>query len=139
MIIKKIERAFNLTYDLIKSLSEDQLLLRLNELPSNRICDQIWCIVGARESYFNAVKNGGWCGFSCSLREPQIKENSLNSLDNSSSLLIKYCIARKLDVTQFDYLFDLLEHELQHHGQLIRYIYGNRLKFPESWKRRYSV
>jgi hypothetical protein len=34
---------------------------------------------------------------------------------------------------------DLLEHELQHHGQLIRYVYGNKLEFPESWKKRYTV
>ena len=34
---------------------------------------------------------------------------------------------------------DLLEHEVQHHGQLIRYVYGNRLSFPGSWKRRYTV
>jgi spore coat protein CotF len=34
---------------------------------------------------------------------------------------------------------DLLEHEIQHHGQLIRYIYGNKLTFPNGWKQRYNV
>ncbi|MBK8233243.1 MAG: hypothetical protein IPK72_22375 [Candidatus Eisenbacteria bacterium] len=34
---------------------------------------------------------------------------------------------------------DLLEHEVQHHGQLIRFVYGNGLTFPESWKVRYTV
>jgi hypothetical protein len=33
----------------------------------------------------------------------------------------------------------LLEHEIQHHGQLIRFVYGNRLSFPESWNQRYTV
>ena len=32
-----------------------------------------------------------------------------------------------------------LEHEVQHHGQLIRFVYGNALTFPESWHDRYTV
>ena len=35
--------------------------------------------------------------------------------------------------------FALLEHEVQHHGQLIRFVYGNKLSFPESWNKRYTV
>ena len=40
---------------------------------------------------------------------------------------------------QLELGFDLLEHEIQHHGQLIRYVYGNRLSFPSSWSQRYTV
>ncbi|WP_246939451.1 hypothetical protein [Bacillus pinisoli] len=36
-------------------------------------------------------------------------------------------------------LIDLLEHEVQHHGQLIRYAYANKLEFPKSWGIRYTV
>lgn len=36
-------------------------------------------------------------------------------------------------------LMSLLEHEVQHHGQLIRYLYGNRLAIPQSWKARYTL
>jgi hypothetical protein len=36
-------------------------------------------------------------------------------------------------------IIDLLLHEAQHHGQLIRYIYGLGLDFPESWRRRWSL
>jgi len=34
---------------------------------------------------------------------------------------------------------NLLEHEAQHHGQLIRYLYGLRLPIPASWKSRYAL
>lgn len=38
-----------------------------------------------------------------------------------------------------DFLFDLLEHEAQHHGQLIRYLYGLGIERPPSWKERYAL
>jgi hypothetical protein len=34
---------------------------------------------------------------------------------------------------------DLLEHEVAHHGQLIRYLCGLRIDIPESWKSRYAL
>lgn len=44
-----------------------------------------------------------------------------------------------LSYTQIELAFDLLEHEVQHHGQLIRFIYGNALTFPDSWNQHYTV
>jgi hypothetical protein len=32
-----------------------------------------------------------------------------------------------------------LLHETQHHGQLIRYVYGLGLVFPESWRDRWNL
>ena len=40
---------------------------------------------------------------------------------------------------QVDLAFELLEHEVQHHGQLIRYVYATGLTFPVSWHDRYTV
>ena len=34
---------------------------------------------------------------------------------------------------------DLLEHETQHQGQLIRYVYGLKYKFPKSWAERWAL
>jgi hypothetical protein len=36
-------------------------------------------------------------------------------------------------------VLDLLEHEAQHHGQLIRYLYALKLAIPDSWKARYAL
>jgi hypothetical protein len=38
-----------------------------------------------------------------------------------------------------DFALDLLEHEIQHHGQLIRFGYSNSLAFPPSWNSRHTV
>lgn len=35
--------------------------------------------------------------------------------------------------------FDLLEHEVQHQGQLIRYLYGLKLGIPAGLKERYHL
>ncbi|MNC98790.1 hypothetical protein D3C83_168600 [compost metagenome] len=36
-------------------------------------------------------------------------------------------------------LFDLMEHEAQHHGQLIRYFYANDIPFPATFAARYAL
>jgi hypothetical protein len=134
----KLDRSFKLTHDLVSHLEESSLTLDLPDLPSNRIAGQLWCIVGARESYLKAIQSGGWLGFSCSLTTPRVKPSVLAALDATHQQLHLLDFTSLTDV-QLDLAFDLLEHEIQHHGQLIRFVYGNGLTFPESWHQRYMV
>lgn len=134
----KLERSFKLTHDLVGHLDEESLSLDLPGLPSNRISGQLWCIVGARESYLKAVEAGGWQGFACSLTSPQVKQSVLAALEATHKRLGEIGFA-DLTNAQVDLAFDLLEHEVQHHGQLIRFVYGNGLTFPDSWHKRYTV
>ncbi len=135
---KRIDPAFTLTHDLVLHLDEICLSLDLPGLPANRMGDQLWCVVGARESYLKAIKMGGWQGFSCSLAAPLVKPAVLTALEASHQQLDEIEFSG-LSETQVDLAFDLLEHEVQHHGQLIRFVYGNRLTFPASWNQRYTV
>jgi hypothetical protein len=134
----KLNRAFKLTYDLVLHLDETSLNLDLPNLPSNRIAGQLWCIVGARESYTKAIEMGEWKGFSCSLATPKIKKSVLVTLEETDKKLNEINFMGLTDV-QIDLAFNLLEHEIQHHGQLIRFVYANGLTFPESWHKRYTV
>lgn len=134
----KINRSFELTYDLVVHLDETSLSLDLPNLPSNRIAGQLWCIVGARESYTKAIEKGEWKGFSCSLATPKIKKIVLATLEATDKKLNEINFMELTDV-QIDFAFNLLEHEIQHHGQLIRFVYANGLTFPESWHKRYTV
>ncbi len=138
LLKEKLERAFRLTQDLAAHLDETCLSLDLPNLPSNRIAGQVWCIVGARESYLKAIETGGWKGFACSLTTPRVKQSVLGALEATDQRLIEIDFTALTD-NQVEMAFDLLEHEIQHHGQLIRYVYGNGLSFPESWKKRYTV
>lgn len=134
----KLDRAFSLTLDLVLHLDETALNLELPGLPSNRIAGQLWCIIGARESYTTAIEAGSWKGFSCSLTTPHVKQSVLAALQSTHERLNKINFTGLID-GQLGLAFDLLEHEIQHHGQLIRFVYGNRLTFPPSWRERYTV
>jgi hypothetical protein len=134
----KLERSFKLTHDLVAHLEEESLLLDLPNLPSNQIAGQLWCVVGARESYIRALEAGGWKGFSCGLTTPREKSSVLAAFEATHKQLEEIDFAGFTDV-QLDLAFTLLEHEVQHHGQLIRFVYGNKLTFPESWNKRYTV
>lgn len=139
ILTTRLERAFNLTTDLIGNITSEDLKLKLKDLPSNTIGEQLWCIIGARESYTNAIINSGWMGFKCSLNDSFSKELVLEGLQKSSEDCMKYLEGRELTETQMAFLMDLFEHEIQHHGQLIRFFYGNKLPFPQSWHNRYTV
>lgn len=135
---ERLDLAFGLTHNLVAHLDEAALALDLPGLPSNRIAGQLWCIVGARESYMRAIEAGAWAGFSCSLDAPGVKQSVLAALD-SSRLQLAEIDSGDLEALQIDMLFALLEHEVMHHGQLVRYVYANGLTFPESWNKRYTV
>jgi len=134
----KLDRSFKLTGDLVAHLDEGALGLDLPKLPSHRVADQHWCLVDAQESYSKAIETGGWKGFSCSLGTPRVKQSVLSVLQATRQRLADMNFADLSD-RQIDLAFALLEHEVQHHGQLIRFVYGNGLTFPDSWHERYTV
>ncbi len=139
LLVEKVKRAFTLTQHFVEYIAEEQLQLRLSNLPSNTIGEQLWCVVGARESYLNAMKNEQWVSFSCSLHDTRSKKAVVDAVSSSQSSVLEFIEGSTLSEDQVGFLLDLLEHEIQHHGQLIRYMYGNRLGFPQSWHDRYTV
>jgi len=139
---KRLTRTHNLLIDILEHIDERHLASKLLNLPSNTIGQQFWCIVGARNSYVKAARAGSWQGFECLLTEEQIlkRDDIKKELDSSLESLIQFLNSNiKLDGAQEELLLDLLEHEVQHHGQLIRYMYGLKLGVPESWKKRYNL
>lgn len=138
LLLAHLERSFTLTHDLVVHLDESCLGFDLPGLPSNRIAGQLWCIVGARESYIKAIEAGVWQGFSCSLSAPREKQSVLAALEATHRRLSRIDPAGWTDA-RLDLAIQLLEHEVQHHGQLIRFVYANGLTFPASWHQRYTV
>lgn len=133
ILIQRLQHAFDLTLDLVQAMKSDDLKLKLEGMPSNMIGEQLWCIIGARESYLKAIINGGWVGFTCSLDDVRSKKKIVLSLQKSAADIMDFLNNNELNEGQLEILITLLEHEIQHHGQLIRYVYGNRLTFPKSW------
>lgn len=134
------ERSFGLYRDLMESLDPGMLRSKLADVPSNTIGEQLWCVIGARESYARAVLAGAWSGFSCSLKDPTDPSRVAESLSGSEDAVLRALDAMEAYTpVQSRLILDLLEHEAAHHGQLIRYLYGLRLPIPASWKARYAL
>lgn len=129
--------------DLVAALPEDGLLLDLPALPSNAIGAQLWCVAGARESYVRGIRAGAWQGFTCGLSAADTKRRDRvgTHLERTESLARECLDDPDIEWTaeRERLLVDLLTHEAQHHGQLIRYLYANRLRIPDSWKARYAL
>jgi hypothetical protein len=139
LIIGRLKQAMDLTEDLYNSLGEGDLDLNMPELPSNSIGQQAWCIIGARESYTDALQHSGWNGFSCSLKDVHSKTEIIEKLRLTADKISQFFSTSSQSEVQAEFVMKLLEHEVQHHGQLIRYCYANKLIFPKSWNERYTV
>jgi len=137
---ERFERSFGLYRDLVTSIGEPTLGSRLGELPSNTIGGQLWCVIGARESYSRAIEAGRWAGFACSLDDTRSVDQVLAALLRSEAA-VRAALAALLpeDDVGAGLAIDLLEHEAAHQGQLIRYLYGLKLTIPPSWKARYAL
>ena len=138
-VISRLELAFRLYDDLLAYLPEPALKEKLPGLPSNELGHQLWCVIGARHSYTKALKAGSWQGFECPLPGNQTgsSEAVLAALKATAqeTLVFLQSGAAFPEPT----LLELLEHEIQHHGQIIRYLYGLKLGVPDSWKKRYNL
>ena len=141
MLTDRLGHALELTDLLAAGIDEESLGLHNGAAPSNTIALQFWCIVGARESYGRAIERGEWAGFACSLNEPGSARAVRDALSSSGARVRELCgaLEQPLDAARESLIFDLLEHEVQHHGQLVRYFYANGLQFPDRFAARYAL
>ncbi|MCR9115724.1 MAG: hypothetical protein NXI22_02105 [bacterium] len=139
-IEESFRRSFGLYQDFIAAIDDAALDSKLLPLPSNTLGQQLWCVVGARESFNKAIAANQWLGFSCSLQETASKESVADALQTSADqVAIALETINEYSEVQQRLIIDLLEHEAAHHGQLIRYIYGLQLPIPDSWKSKYAL
>lgn len=142
VITERFADSFQLYDQLVSGLDRTSLAAKLPGLPSNAIGAQLWCVVGARESFARAIAAGQWSGFSCSLSAAGAGEPDAVAAAVSTSA--DQVLSAMDDLDPYDearcrLALRLLEHETAHHGQLIRYLYGLRLPIPELWRERYSL
>ncbi len=137
MILSKTKQAFKLTKDLAEKLDNNLLIQKLPNLKSNKIGEQFWCVIGARESFLKAMKHSEWQGFSCSIKNSFSKLEILEKLKKTQLQIEMFDI--ELNKKQEEILLNLYTHEIQHHGQLIRYCYALGIDFPKSWNKAYTV
>ncbi len=138
---KRLIDAIELTNSLAASLSSDALKTHNGAAPSNAIGAQFWCVVGARESYARAFEAGAWQGFACSLTDIKTPRAVQAALAESKGTVLALLdpADEPLSEARLNILITLLEHEAQHHGQLIRYFYANGIDFSPAFAKRYAL
>ncbi len=137
-LTRRLEAQFALYEDLAATLPAETLASHLGELRSNTIGEQLWCVVGGRESWAKAIPEGEWQGFACSLNEPH-NPVKVNAALAASAEQIRAVLGDALAPASEDQALGLLEHEAGHAGQLLRYVLGLELEVPESWKAYFGV
>jgi hypothetical protein len=136
-VVARLEETLDLTDSLAASLDDEVMNRRLQDR-ANTLWDQFWCIIGARESYGRAIAAGGWVGFDCSLSSAD-RGSQLRVVEVLQSSRSELARAVSGSSPSAPMVLDLLLHETQHHGQLIRFIYAFGLEIPKGWRDRWSL
>jgi hypothetical protein len=137
----RLDATFALYEELAGSLDAAQLRRSL-PVPSNPIGMQLWCVVGARETWARAMDTGQWGPFGCSItsfagtHDPDVMGRALAE---SASQFRASAGAAPADDTRTGFRLDLLEHESQHLGQILRYLLGLGITVPPGWKSRFAL
>ena len=142
LLRRRLSRAHTLYLDLVDVVTAEQLGSRLADLPSDTLGHQLWCVLGARESYSRAARAGEWQGFTSPVAAEELTDAAaLRRALEATAVEVDAWVAETPadDEDSFAYALALLEHETQHHGQLIRYLYGLGIPRPESWRRQYAL
>jgi hypothetical protein len=139
-VVSHLGESFVAYRDLARSLPAGALDRKVS-IPSNTIGAQFWCVLGARESYTRAIETGKWAGFSCSLsgEDVVVQDKVITAFQGSESEFDRVVSQSDWTSARDDLLLGLLEHEIQHQGQLIRYVYGLGYEFPETWVKRWQL
>lgn len=136
-LTRHLEEKFDRYKELAAALPNDAFGRRLGALPSNTIGEQLWCVVGTRESYARALDAGHFSGWACSLSSSEagvVRQALAASADG-----IRQRLDDGLDEARQDLALQLLEHEAQHMGQLLRYLLGLGLGVPEGWRTYFAL
>ena len=141
LIAARLDATFALYAELIDALDEADLRRSL-PVPSNPIGLQLWCVVGARETWARALETGTWGPFRCSLaavEETRRRDAVARALETSATAYRAAAGAGGNDDSRTEFKLGLLEHENQHLGQLLRYLLGLGLAIPPGWKKRFAL
>lgn len=142
-VIQSIFESLDLYADLFDACDAKILSKVLGKKNSYTVGHHFWCVLGARESHLRALEKGEWDEFSCSVEYDEVsnKEKLDPALSRSTDALNKYLTRQDIEWTdgRDQLLLDLLEHEVRHQGQLIRYGIYFGLEFPKSWTEKFYI
>jgi hypothetical protein len=142
LLRRRLERANTLYLDFLDTIPVEHLGSRLPGLPSDTVGHQVWCVLGARESFPKAARAGEWQGFSSPIdRDGSSDQATVRAAFVKTAADVDEWVAgiAPADEDSLRYALALLEHETMHQGQLIRYLYGLGIDRPHTWRQQYAL
>lgn len=131
-IIAKLNQRFDAYVDLVDQ-SDDKGLAATLDIPKHKsLAEHLWCIVGARESYANALAAGEWVGFNCSLTAFNQRDVRAALVTSAQAVLTTLQSIEDWTDAREQLLATLAEHEVMHEGQIIRHLYACERQPPAS-------
>lgn len=136
-----------LTYDYLDLLDPQHLDLRLPFPESQTMGYQFWCMVGAHESYLKKLEHGAWQGFSSSLGQfnnvtPALIKQQMQLADTTMVQVLDQVDLAALQANgepNHAIVFQMIKHEMHHHGQLINFLFCHHLSIPPTWRDEWSL
>jgi uncharacterized damage-inducible protein DinB len=147
-LVEHWQQLRGMTYDLLDALREEDLDLKLNFERSQSVGYQLWCMLGAQESWVSLIETGQWKGFSCSvntLRGGDALERFKRQMRLADEVLLEAMQRADLTGSLADgrsplaHYLKLVEHEAHHQGQLINFIYAFDWPIPKSWEEKWHL
>lgn len=133
-LIENLKARF-LAYDDIAADIDDAGLNEKLDIPRNKsMSEQLWCVIGGRESYARAIRTGQWEGFDCSLKTHAPSDFVDKLKSSAAEVLAAIDSVSNWTDAHDEFLLALAEHEVMHEGQIIRHLYGLGRQIPASVK-----
>lgn len=132
-VVSRLFNRFEAYADLAETLDDDLLNQKIDVPKHKSLREHLWCVVGARESYAQAIEQGSWSGFSCSMQTFTTSDFQYKLKESESAVALAIQNVSDWTAERTELLATLAEHEVMHEGQIIRHMYGLERDLPESW------
>lgn len=133
-LIEALKARFSSYQDVLKAATGEDLGRKLDIPKHKSLAEHLWCVVGARESYAKAIRQGSWSGFGCSLSSFDLDDFTTKLHSSASDVVDAIDSVENWSSERESLLLALSEHEVMHEGQIIRHLYGVEQSIPESVK-----
>ncbi len=133
-VIRNLEASLQSYADLVSQVDDAAINERLEAPKHKSLGEHLWCVVGARESYANAIRKGEWSGFGCSVTKADRDDFAARLESSAKAVLDAIAAVDEWTEARDELLASVAEHEVMHEGQIIRHMYGLERELPASWK-----
>ncbi len=134
LIVKNLAARFRAYDELLTDLDDAALQQRIDVPKHKNLLEHLWCVVGARESYAQAIEVGQWQGFACSMTQYSHADFSEALRSSAEAVTLAIDGVDDWNEPRQQLLATLSEHEVMHEGQIIRHMYALGKTLPDSWQ-----